>query len=130
VSERVICAGKIIITPLLSAVERFYEAVDQAENQLERDGTIQRFEFVYELLWKTLKKILQFKGIEANNPRDVFREAAKNGLMSDPEFWFEVLRKRNLTTHIYKQDLADEIFDFLPQFKTALVRVMQTIEKL
>jgi len=128
--EQTIFSGKIIITPLIKASQALHEALEEAQTQLERDGAIQRFEFTYELLWKTLKKILQFKGIDANNPRDVFREAAKNHLIEDPNFWFEVIQKRNSTTHVYNQNLADEIFDFLPKFETVLVSVLDTIKKL
>lgn len=128
--ERTILAGKIAITPLLNASNALREAIAQAETQLEHDGALQRFEFTYELLWKTLKKILAFKGINVNNPRDVFREAARNQLIDNPKFWFEVIRKRNLTTHVYNQQMADAIFDFLQQFEPELTKVLKNIEQL
>ncbi len=109
-NEITIFDGKLSIAPLINATNAFQEALKEAKTQLEQDGTIQRFEFTYELLWKTLKKILSFKGIDANNPHDLFREAAKNKLIDHPHFWFGVIRKRNLTTHIYNQEIADDIF--------------------
>ena len=74
----------INISPLLKAYKSFKKGLEKVSSELERDGVIQRFEFTYELTWKILKKILSFKGINANNPRDVFREAAKQGLIDDP----------------------------------------------
>jgi len=122
--------GALNIAPLINATNALQEALKEAQTQLEQDSAIQRFEFTYELLWKTLKKILSFKGIDANNPRDVFREAAKNKLIDHPQFWFGVIRKRNLTTHIYNQEIAADIFEFLPEFETHLVKVLETIKKL
>lgn len=128
--EKTILNGKLVITPLIKATQTLQEALKQAKTQLERDGAIQRFEFTYELLWKTLKRILAVKGVHENNPHDVFRTAAKNGLIDNPRFWFETVRKRNLVTHTYNQARADEIFNFLPEFEAELIRVLHTIERL
>jgi len=122
--------GKIIISPLLKAQTTFDMAVNKAKTKLEQDGAIQRFEYTYELLWKTLKKILAFKGININNPRDVFRESAKEKFIEDPKFWFEVIKKRNLTTHIYNEKFAEEIFEFLPKFQVELSKVINIIKRL
>ena len=128
--EITILNGKITITPLIRAQKAFDEAVAKAQTQLEQDGAIQRFEFTYELLWKILKKILAFKGLAINNPRDVFREAAKEGLVEDPKFWFEVIKKRNMTTHMYSEMYAKEIFEFLPSFQKQLSEVVTKIKSL
>ncbi|MFH1644774.1 MAG: nucleotidyltransferase substrate binding protein [bacterium] len=129
-SEEIKIFGGIIITPLLKAQKIFNSALQEVENDLERDGAIQRFEYTYELIWKNLKKILSFKGIIANSPRDVFREAAKQDLIDDPEIWFEFIKKRNLTVHTYNQDDAEEIFESLPRFKEELSKVIEKIKKL
>ena len=130
VEDITIFNGKLVITPLIKAQRALNEAIKEADTKLERDGAIQRFEFTYELLWKTLKKILSFKGININNPRDVFRAAAKEGLIEDPKFWFEAIKKRNMTTHIYNEQYADEVFDFLPQLVEHLALVIDKIRLL
>ncbi len=126
----IVILGQLIITPLLKAQKTFEQALKEASSDLERDGAIQRFEYTYELVWKTLKRILVFKGIEVNNPRDVFREAALQGLIDDPMVWFTFLKQRNLTVHTYNQDCADEIFAYLPLFKEELCKVVNMIIKL
>lgn len=108
--------GELDIAPLLKAQKMFADALVEAKSPLEKTGAIQRFEFCYELAWKTMRRILIKKGLEANNPRDVFRLAAANGLIDSPELWFESIRKRNL----YDEDLAEAIFDWLPEFKKYL----------
>ncbi|MCB9492768.1 MAG: nucleotidyltransferase substrate binding protein [Epsilonproteobacteria bacterium] len=122
--------GHLDISPLLKTSNFFEQAIDQAQTDLEKAGAIQAFEFCYELAWKTMKRILSHRGIEATNPREVFRLAARDGLIADAEAWFEFIRKRNLTVHTYNEDLAEEIFDFLPAFNKELQTFIQTIKKL
>lgn len=50
------------LTELKTAFARLKEAVPQVQNQLDKDGVIQRFEFVFELVWKTLKDYAEDKG--------------------------------------------------------------------
>lgn len=119
--------GEIIITPLLKAQKAFHLALAENKSDIVRDASIQRFEFCFELAWKTLKRILAFKGIEANSPRDVFREAARVSLVDDPIIWFEFLKKRNNTVHTYNEDIAEEIYKSLPQFKVELEKLVSTI---
>ncbi len=128
--EEVVILGSLDITSLLKAQRALQEALKIANSELERDGAIQRFEFTYELIWKTLKRILSFKGVNVNSPRDVFREAAKQGFVDDPKVWFEFIKKRNLTTHIYDQEIAEEIFECLPQFEKELAKVIERIIRL
>jgi len=42
--------------------------------------------------------------------RDIFRETAKLGLLSDAEAWFSYLEKRNITVHTYRQEILDDLF--------------------
>lgn len=111
--------------PLLQARERLSEALKTAKSELEKTGAIKCFEYCYELSWKLMKKILLKKGIEVNSPRDEFREAASIDLINDPEIWFDFILKRNLTSYTYDEKLADEIFNFLPDFLKELDNFIQ-----
>lgn len=59
------------------ALERLQEALAElSNNSLIIDGTIQRFEFVLELFWKTMKRLMEFEGIvDVSSPRDVLKKA-------------------------------------------------------
>ena len=122
--------GEIDITTLKTAQAALSEAIVAAETQLEKDGAIQRFEYTYELLWKTLRRVLAHKGKICNSPRNVFRESAAEGLLEDPVFWFSVMEKRNLTTHTYNLVVAEEIFQALPEINEAIAKVIKNIEAL
>ena len=128
--EDIMILGSINIAPLIKASMRFSKGMLSVDNELERDGAIQRFEFVFELIWKTLKKILAFKGVDVNSPRDVFRESAKQGFIEDPLVWFEFIKKRNLTVHTYNEEFAEEVFENLPEFQEELSKVLEKIKGL
>lgn len=62
-----------------------------------------------------------------NNPRDTLREAAKENLIDDPKEWFNYLENRNLTSHVYNEDIAERIYSALPPFKKALDNFINNI---
>jgi len=83
-------------------------------NELEEQGLIQSFEYNHELAWKTLKDFLESKGLtNLYGSKDVSREAFKLGLLGDNEddgvLWLDMIEKRNLTSHTYNEDTAQEI---------------------
>lgn len=119
----------LYLEPLFKAAKVFSEGLAQVKNDLERDGVIQRFEFTYELVWKTLKKVLAIKGIEVTSPRDVFREAAREKLLKDPTVWFDFIEKRNITVHTYNQSSAEDIFAVMPLFEKELNHVLEALKK-
>jgi hypothetical protein len=65
----------------LSQLER--ALAQPAPNDLEVDGTIQRFEFSVELFWKTLRRALLEEGRVAESPRQAIAGAWRMG-------WLEV----------------------------------------
>lgn len=97
----------------LKASKRLSEACAQPFDSFIRDSVIQRFEFCWELAWKTLKLRLEFLGIVAMNPRDVFKEALSAGLIQDGNIWSEAQRMRKLSSHTYDEKLADQVYEFI-----------------
>lgn len=129
-SSTKIILGQIEISPLIQAFSRFEEARIAIQDDLDRDGTIQRFEYTFELAWKTLKRILDFKGVTAHNPRDAFRLAAREGYLDDPKVWFDFLEKRNLATHTYKEEIANQIAAVFDKFSTEVTKLLARISNL
>lgn len=122
--------GHLSIDSLLKAQAFLSNAICNAHSELEKAGAIQAFEIAYELSWKTMKRILAFRGIETNSPRETFRLAATERLIDDIPVWFNVMEKRNLTVHVYNADVAKEVFDFLPVFAAELNKFIATIQAL
>ena len=93
------------------ALERLKEAVEIAQDELDKDGAIQRFEFTVELLWKSLKAILEYKGIECYSPRNCIKEAFKANIIGDDDIVLDMIEDRSLSSHIYDEKTSDEIFE-------------------
>lgn len=108
------------ISNLLKARQVFERFRRHLETEQEQAGAIQAFEFTYEMAWKTMKRILAKRGVEAQSPRDTFREAARNKLISHPEPWFIFLEKRNLTSHTYKEENVKSILVIFDSFSQSL----------
>lgn len=96
------------------AVLRLQEAVaeyDKTKSDAVRDGSIQRFEFCMELAWKTARAYLLDQGFaDLNSPKAVMREAYAYGILNNESVWINALTDRNLTSHVYDDKVADEIF--------------------
>ncbi len=93
-----------------NALKRLKEAVEIAKDELDKDGVIQRFEFTVELLWKALKTVLLYHGIECYSPRDCIKQAFKANIINDDEIILDMLEDRNLSSHIYNKSTSEEIF--------------------
>ncbi|WP_300161149.1 nucleotidyltransferase substrate binding protein [Solidesulfovibrio sp.] len=127
------------LTSLAKAVEALGRAVDAAARldpsgdaalaETVRAGVIQQFEVAYELCWKFLQRWLRENATpeEADFPRtrkELFRLAARHGLIADPLPWFGYGEARNRTSHTYDggtaQDVSEAASDFLPEARALL----------
>ena len=85
---------------------------------INRDATIKRFEFTFEIAWKIMQTIVNLNIKEVYGPRNVIREAAKLGLIDNPKKWFLFLESRNESTHIYHDAIAQKVYksaiEFIP----------------
>jgi len=90
-------------------------------SDLEREGIIQRFEYTFELGWKTFKDYLEFSGIRLTEatPRKVIKECAIAGIFSEAEIdaavFMDMMLSRNALSHTY---------DF-EQFKQVIAKVKE-----
>ncbi len=75
------------------------------------DGTIWRFKRTYELAWKACREYLLEEGfIGIDSPKAVMRQAYASGLIDDEQGWIALLQARNLTSHMYSEQQAQEIY--------------------
>ena len=113
------------------SVRRLLEATAQPHGDIVRDAVIQRFEFTFELTWKTLKLYLERQGLETGGPRQTFRKAFVEGLVPTAEegdVWMRMLEDRNLTVHTYDESLAEQIYqrivsDYAPILQSLTARI-------
>ena len=98
------------------ALARLEGALAQPVNEFVRDSAIQRFEFTFELFWKSLKGYAEESGVEAYSPRDSLRTAFQLGVIQENSDWFQMLQDRNLTSHTYNEVTAETIYSHLPSY--------------
>lgn len=104
------------ITSLLKALSKFEDFRKHTKTEQEKAGAIQAFEYSYELLWKTMKRLLGVRGLIVNSPKETIRISAIEGLIDNPEIWFDFIRKRNVTTHTYDEKDIEEVLSIFPSF--------------
>lgn len=79
-------------------------------SELEVEGLIQRFEYTYELAWKTLQDLIKQQGLtDINGPGQVLTQAFQMGLINNAESWRRLKKSRELTSHTYDSETAQII---------------------
>jgi nucleotidyltransferase substrate binding protein (TIGR01987 family) len=120
----------------LSIALKSYEANSKCfsptDRDIMRDGVIQRFEYTFELAWKTIKRYLEIYGLEKADTltnRDLFRIGAEQGLIEDPSSWFDYMIDRNRTSHIYDVGVATDVFHTAGRFLQDATYLLDQLKK-
>ena len=107
-----------------SALARLGEVLAiETPTAIERDAAIQRFEFTFETVWKAAQRYLAVtEKIEAGSPGAVIRACRECGMGDEDsaEARLRAVEDRNLTSHMYSEALAQEIFARLPKHHDTL----------
>ena len=123
---------KAMLNQFEKALKRLSEVLAIQKTDIVRDSAIQRFEFCADLSWKTLKVYLEEKkGIISHSPKDCFKQGYAVGIIDYDEMWLKIIDMRNQTSHAYKEELANEIYNQLPQiliYFESLFNKIKTIE--
>ena len=78
-------------------------------DDLAKEGLVQRFEYTFELAWKTLKDYLISKGEDIQFARDVIKKAYQFEIIEDGEMWLLMLDRRNAMSHTYNEAIFHEV---------------------
>lgn len=105
----------------------------QAEkDEIYRTGIIGQFNLTYELSWKALQAVLRAHGAagaDTGSPREILQLGYRFGFIDDEAAWLLMLKKRNLSVHMYNEEEADEMIllirdSFIPAF-TELEKILE-----
>ncbi len=110
----------LLLADFERAVFRLDEALQQPKNEFIRDAAIQRFEFSFELAWKSIQVTARFEAQDCPSPRMAIATAWRNGWIADEGMWLDMLEERNRTSHTYRELMAEEVFESLPRFLPSL----------
>lgn len=97
----------------LNLLREFVENDDDlsALEPIVKEGVIQRFEYTFELAWKTLKDKMEYDGIvfDLVSPRAVLKAAYQGKYIDQIELWFRMVNDRNLMSHTYNAHVFDKV---------------------
>jgi nucleotidyltransferase substrate binding protein (TIGR01987 family) len=103
-----------------------------AFNDLELEGLVQRFEYTFELAWKTLKDYLEHAGVVLPQvtPSAVIKSAFAAKLIEDGQTWMDMLKHRNLMSHTYdSQKFGEAVAAIHARYLGALGQVYGLLKK-
>ena len=88
------------------------DILEEKTKQIIIDGVLHRFEFTFELAWKTIKYYLEYMGItnKIGSPRENIQQAFKQGLIENGEIWIEIMLARNELFHLYDEEASRKIY--------------------
>ena len=112
---------------LESVVDRLAESLALPVDGIVRDSAILRFELACEAAWKCVQAFLREEGLDAASPRQAFAGAFRLGWIRDEVVWKEILEDRNLAVHVYREELADALYQRLPAYRDQFLDLVGTL---
>lgn len=96
------------------ALKSLDEVMRMEKNNVVRDSVVKRFEYTFELCWKTGKLVLGEKfGVEIYSPKECFRELLRNKVISEESAneFIKMTNDRNDIVHAYAEELSEMIYE-------------------
>ena len=130
-----------VVNDFEHSLKRLEEAIKKLEKNRKsddypffRDSSIQRFEqrfeFTFEIMWKTVKTYLEREGVTCRSPKSCIRESFSVGLIGEETavMLMKALEDRNLTVHTYREEVAEEIASRLKDHFKAMKKVLSAVK--
>jgi len=96
-----------------------------------RDSAIQRFEYCTDLFWKYLKLFLETGGKPSSSsaPVHIIRTCGVAGFISEKqsEQAIKMVKDRNLTSHTYWEELAEQIVEKIPDYYGLMTEIATSL---
>lgn len=103
------------------------------ENEIYRTGIIGQFNLTFELAWKALQQVLRVHGVqeaETGSPREILQLGYKVGFIESSSVWLLMLKKRNLSFHLYNEAEIDELLILIrDKFISAFGQLGKTLQQ-
>lgn len=110
---------------LSNAIEKYRE---EESDEVIQAGMIKFFEMTYELAWKTLQDLLRERQRPNSNggPNVIITQALADGYMTDGNGWKKLKKSREMTSHEYDEETADEIAESIASIYFPLLIQLET----
>lgn len=121
--------NNFVLNDFEKSVKNLKEILEEKKTDIVRDAAIKRFELCFDLNWKLIKNFAKKQGVECLSPRQCFKVGFQLKIIEHDEKWLNMINDRNLSTHLYKEEKADEIYsklsDYLKLFQSLLDKANQ-----
>jgi nucleotidyltransferase substrate binding protein (TIGR01987 family) len=113
------------------AVAKLHEIVAEPPSVIVRDAAIKRFEYTFEAVWKAARAYLAREGFDVASPRGTVRTSLKAGLLSaeQAEQALNMIDDRNLTVHLYREAVAEQIAEHIPLHARLLSQWLEALRR-
>jgi nucleotidyltransferase substrate binding protein (TIGR01987 family) len=111
------------------AVKKLEEVLVIEKTEIVRDSTIVRFEFCFDLAWKSIKNYAKEQGVECYSPKECLKSAYQLKLIDNQDKWLEMVNDRNLIAHLYKEAQADKLYSSAPVYLELFKKLIESISK-
>jgi len=116
------------INTYFKALGKLKDALNEKETEIIIDGVLHRFEFTFELAWKTIKDYLEYMGIveKIGSPREIIKAGYKAEILEDAEDWIQMMLSRNELSHLYDEDTSRKIYK---QIKEKYINLLENLKE-
>ena len=110
------------------ALLKLKEALQEEPTEIVIDGILHRYEFTFELAWKTIKDYLEYMGIvnKVGSPRENIQLAYQQDIINDGELWIEMMLSRNSLSHLYDEETSRKIYN---DIKNKYIQAFEKLEE-
>ena len=129
----------IDLTSFEQSIDRLAEILERYQKEPQdlavQDSVVQRYEYTYELAYKTLKRFLEMtsanpSAFDIMSFQDLIRSGNEKELLkSDASTWLGFRDKRNLTSHTYDSSKAQEVITIAPVFYAEAIYLRDRIRE-
>jgi nucleotidyltransferase substrate binding protein (TIGR01987 family) len=95
-----------------------------------RDSMVLRFKCSIDLLWKYLKEYLEIVlkvTLVVQGPKNIIRTCGTTGILTvaEVELAIQMIDDRNMTSHIYREEIAQIITQRIPEYCAFMELILQ-----
>lgn len=110
------------------ALNRLEEALKEKETEITIDGVLHRFEFTFELAWKTMKDYLEYVGVidKTGSPREIIQSAFQYGMIQEGDAWINMMLARNSLSHLYDEEKSRDVYK---EIKNTYLELLKDLNK-
>lgn len=114
----------------LTITTEYYNSISHSNKKDKRISFLslsKAFEIAVEYAWKELKIQVMDEGMDPQSPKAAIRDAAKIGLIDDPESWMVFINARNSGVHDYFSISEAEYYKIVCEFISKALKIFKPV---